>query len=120
YDLVHTRRTRARDVAPGPARGKPARRGVPVGLVAGALAILLIPAVVGAGILAPAQQGLTTASVGGTPIDTSSLANIALADNAQTLACGKDFTTKETLPANATGSATFSVAWKTPAGSSPA
>jgi dipeptide/tripeptide permease len=106
-----------RDVAPGPERGR--RRGFPVGVALAVVALLLVPALVGAAALtspagtAPGAPALSSASVGAG-------STVQLADDAQQLACGKDYTTTVTLPANATGNATFTVTWTTPPPSNPA
>jgi dipeptide/tripeptide permease len=110
----------SRDVAPGPSEKRSAFGGAARPVIAVLVALLLVPSVIGAALLMNpgGSQPLGASSLGG--VANGALSTVKLADDAQTLACGKTYTKTETLDAGATGNATFTVTFTTPPPSSPA
>lgn len=106
----------AKEVAPGPASA-PRKRGV-VGLALAVIAILLVPALVGAASLAPATK---LGGDAGTDelLASSDLGTLALADATGTTKAKETTEQTVTLPSNATGLATFTLKWKDEAAGGP-
>lgn len=106
----------AKTIAPGPGREPRKRRGV-VGLGLAVLAILLVPALIGAAALAPSTK--SDGAVGGDPLAISSLSTFALPDASGTTKAKETTEQAVTLPANATGTAKFTLKWKDESASGP-
>ena len=115
YNWVLARKIR--EAEPAPARRGPVGaflRGPGIALVA----LLLIAGFVFAGAIAPKSAGVTTASVTGNAGATGNL--VKLADITGTTQEKKTSDQKITIPANATGGATFVLTWKDEADAAPA
>ncbi|MFA5862252.1 MAG: MFS transporter [Candidatus Thermoplasmatota archaeon] len=106
-------RSSTQAVAPRFAPGGTKRGGSMVGLALAVVALLLVPAVIGAAAFSSKSDTLTSSSLPALGT-TAALGAVKLTDDTQKLACGKEYTKKVTLPSNASGNATFSVTFTTP------